>query len=796
MYLVLIDRFRNGDPSNDDFGKGEHDPNDDDCFQGGDLKGVAEKLPYLKRLGIDAIWITPPVHNQWINPYIRVRGYHGYWAYDFTRVDPHFGTLEDYKALVARAHRLGIKVIQDIVVNHTGNYFTVAPDGYDPRRPERNWRRLEAAYPPEGEPKAPNDPVFRMNDPNVPEHKRAAVYNFTPNITDFTDRRQTLTYAMGDLDDINLRSPLAVERLKEIYRYWIDEVGVDGFRVDTVYYTPEEFYGTFLHDPSPRSPGVKRHAARKGRSDFLVFGEVWSYDYRSIGRYLRDGTRPRLDSAVDLPLNEALGDVFFKKAATSRLKAALEAPRANARLWVNFLDNHDVERIHGRGSAAAARQALVALFTLPGIPCVYYGTEAGLTKARENMFRDERFDETSESYRFLRSLIAFRRRRPVFRRGRLKVVRASQTSGLLAYETAGAGVRCLTVFNTSSDAALYDPGPGRLRVLLSSEGRKEVSGPVPLAPESYLVLERRGAASRRSTKAPSVALKAPGSRVLRGEASIGLRLKDPGAVEELSLLADDNYGRRIPADPRASSLALDTARLGNGPHELRLLARGKDGSLSASKPLRVEVRNPYRLLAARKTPKDCKGGLGARVLLPADPSYGGQLSMEAAEVLSSGRDLRLRLRMKSVTRDWNPPQGFDHVYFSVFFDFPGRPGKRFFPMLGYARPDFEFNLGFLLHGWGARGFRAEDSSPSAYGAPPPGDVSCAADPRAGTVAFTFSERFFEGVEGFRGTKVFVSTWDGYLGELRGFSRKREAWSFHVRGAGPVPKIYDHVLMEI
>ena len=283
IYFVLLDRFQNGDTSNDDFGKGEHDPKDNDCFQGGDLKGLTRKLPYIRRMGFDALWLTPPVHNQWINPANRTRGYHGYWAYDFTRIDPHFGTLEDYQNLVSEAHKLGIRVIQDIVVNHTGNFFTVTEDGFDPARPELNWK-------PSGPvPEAPNDPVFRMNDPRDPEHKRAAVYNFTPNIVDFRERSQTLTRAMGDLDDINLLNPLAAERMKEIYRYWIEVAGVDAFRVDTVFYTPEEFYDGFLYDEDSRSPGIKRFAERRGLKDFLVFGEVWSYDYKAIGRYLRRG---------------------------------------------------------------------------------------------------------------------------------------------------------------------------------------------------------------------------------------------------------------------------------------------------------------------------------------------------------------------------------------------------------------------------------------------------------------------------------------------------------------------------
>ncbi len=510
IYFAMIDRFCNGDKSNDDQGRGEFDPNDDECFQGGDLKGLRLKLPYLKRLGFDALWITPPVSSQWINPYIRTRGYHGYWAYDFTKIDPHFGTLDDYKALVAEAHKLGLKVIQDIVVNHTGNYFTVAPEGFDPARPELNWKAVDGAYPPARAPKAPDDPVFGMNNPNIPEHKQAAVYNFTPNISDFNDREQTLTYAMGDLDDVNLKSPLAIERMKEIYRYWIEEAGVDGFRMDTVYYTPEDFYEKFLYDEDPKSPGIKRFAERRGLKDFFVFGEVWSYDYKEIGRYLKSGRAERLDSAIDLPLNEALTQVFYRKAPTERMRAALTARRRHADLWVNFLDNHDVERMHARADWPAVRQSLVALFTLPGIPCVYYGTEAGFTKARQNMFAAKSFDEGSRAAKLIKKLIAFRKKHPGLASGKTVVEAASHSAGVLSYAVTHHDESYRMVFNTSPDRMAHDLGDGTLELRLSSSKPDRRGSVLILPPDSYFVF--RAPAPARSAPAPETALRpfAPG----------------------------------------------------------------------------------------------------------------------------------------------------------------------------------------------------------------------------------------------------------------------------------------------
>ncbi|MCX5797912.1 MAG: alpha-amylase family glycosyl hydrolase [Elusimicrobia bacterium] len=800
IYFILIDRFCNGDATIDDFGKGEFDPDNDDCFQGGDLKGVISRLPHIKALGFDAVWLTPPVHNQWINPYIKTRGFHGYWAYDFTKIDPHFGTLEDYQQLVSEAHKLGLKVIQDIVVNHTGNYFTVDAKDYDPAHPEKNWRSLDGSYPPDLPPKAPNDPVFRLNNPNIPGQKAAAVYNFTPNITDFNSREQTLTYAMGDLDDINLNNPEVVRRFKEIYRYWIEAVGVDGFRVDTVYYTPESFYERFLHDEAPGELGVKRFAEQQGKDDFLVFGEVWSYDYKAINRYVKEGRTCRLDSAIDLPLNEALTQVFFRKLPTERLGKALRAKRHNRHLWVNFLDNHDVERICSRGSAAAVQQSLLALFTLPGIPCLTYGTEAGFTLSRQKMFDDKFYDRASPQAAFLGKLIELRKANPVFSRGDLVVERTSPGCGLFAYSMSLREETCVAVFNTAADSMFYElPGGFEAHeVLLSSEGRTAATGSLALAPESFLLIKGARKAEPDRT-APEMELKGCPTGAVKGTLDLGLCLKKPQEISEIFLLADDNYGRRIPLPAGSGTVSLDTAALDNGPHTVALLAATKAGGHILSPAVPLKVRNPYEILAKAKVPRDQKGGLHRKVHAPADPSYDGQLSLESVGAYTSGRDLQLRLRMERVTNAWNPPHGYDHVYFNVFFDFPGQPGRKFLPKLGHARDDFEFNQGFLLYGWGIRSFGAEDSTPDSFGAPLLGDVTDKVELKKRLVTFTFSNRFFDSIETFSGMKVFISTWDGYLGEPRLVADAKEDWNFFAldgQAAAGVPKIFDHVLFEL
>ena len=125
IYFVLTDRFDDGDPSNNDQGAGEFNPASNAHYSGGDFKGLQRRLGYIQGLGATALWITPPVANQWWDG--QYSGYHGYWAEHFTEVDKHLGTLADYQALAGALHGRGMRLVQDIVVNHMGNYFEYGP---------------------------------------------------------------------------------------------------------------------------------------------------------------------------------------------------------------------------------------------------------------------------------------------------------------------------------------------------------------------------------------------------------------------------------------------------------------------------------------------------------------------------------------------------------------------------------------------------------------------------------------------------------------------------------------------
>ena len=170
LYFALTDRFDDGDPRNNDQGAGEYDPARRSHYSGGDLAGLTRRLDYMRGLGATGLWLTPPVANQWLDAAGGYTGYHGYWAEHFMRVDPHLGTLADYQRLSRALHRRGMVLVQDIVVNHTGNFFQHGP-GWDPAdRRRASWQLNTGSKPVT----APTQPPFHLNDPRRAEDRAAA----------------------------------------------------------------------------------------------------------------------------------------------------------------------------------------------------------------------------------------------------------------------------------------------------------------------------------------------------------------------------------------------------------------------------------------------------------------------------------------------------------------------------------------------------------------------------------------------------------------------------------------------
>lgn len=517
IYFVLPDRFANGDVSNDRGGlKGDRlktgfDPAHKGFFHGGDLKGLTDKLDYIQRLGVTAIWFAPIFQNKPVQgePGQESAGYHGYWVTDFTKVDSHFGTNDEFRAFVDAAHARGIKVYMDIITNHTADviYFKECVGqpvcAYRSKADYPYWTRgglkgarINGGF--EGDQVRTAENFARLTDP---------AYAYTPQLPKgeeqikvpawlndpihYHNRGNTSFYGedsrYGDfvgLDDLMTESPRVVDGFIDIYGSWIDRFGVDGFRIDTARHVNPEFWASF-------APAMLERAKAKGIEHFHIFGEV-ANDAMDPGFLAQHTRRDKLPAVLDFAFQAAVRDMLTGKAGTDLFASLIagdvlyEGGEATALTLPTFLGNHDMGRLghmldkaHPGASEAERldrmKLAHVLLMTARGVPTIYYGDEQGFTgdgndqDAREDMFASrvasyndnrlvgssattasENFDPAHPLYALIAELSAIRKAHPRLRDGRTVLRHYGPKPGLLAF-TRGEddGEEILVAVNTS-----------------------------------------------------------------------------------------------------------------------------------------------------------------------------------------------------------------------------------------------------------------------------------------------------------------------------------------------------------
>ena len=435
IYFVLPDRFENGDTKNDTGGlKGGRlttgfDPTAKGFYHGGDLKGLLKRLDYIQALGATALWVGPIFKNKSVQgaPGDESAGYHGYWITDFTQVDPHFGTNADFKALVDAAHARGMKVYMDIIANHTADvikYRECVPDkpcayrnradypytrkggvtgpAINPGFTGENYDKLidptwaYTPYLPKGEGKA-KVPAW-LNDP--------AYYHNRGDSTFSTEDSQ-----LGDfsgLDDLMTENPRVIAGMIDIYGKWIDDFGVDGFRIDTAQHVDAAFWRAFV-------PAMRARAKAKGIPNFHIFGEVFTTD-KDIARLAAHTRVGGLPAVLDFAFATTVIETIGESAATSGLfrlffgDAVYENGEAGARTLPTFLGNHDAGRFAmfvKAGSPKASDDELLKrvmlghamLLTLRGVPTIYYGDEQGfVSKGGDQLAREDMFGSKVAAY--------------------------------------------------------------------------------------------------------------------------------------------------------------------------------------------------------------------------------------------------------------------------------------------------------------------------------------------------------------------------------------------------------------
>ncbi len=428
FYFVLPDRFANGDTANDRGGldgdrlRTGYDPADKGFYQGGDLKGLTRKLDYIKGLGTTAIWLAPIFKNRPVQGTGNggtsqadgsggaSAGYHGYWITDFTQVDPHFGTNQDLETLIDKAHGKGMKVFFDVITNHTADTVDYAEKkyGYRPKGAHPYLDRSGRPFDDRAGIPAVDEDAF----PYTPKNTGTKVPSWLNDPTMYHNRGDS-TFAgesseYGDfsgLDDLWTERPEVVTGMERIYQKWVRDFDIDGFRIDTVKHVDMDFWTQW-------ATALDAYAAKQGRDDFFMFGEVFAADPAITAPYV---TRGRLDATLDFPFQDAARAYASQGASADRLANTFAADyrytsdKANAYEQVTFLGNHDMGRIgtfleqdNPKADDAEllkrARLANELMFLNRGNPVVYYGDEQGFTgaggdkDARQTLFASKTTD--------------------------------------------------------------------------------------------------------------------------------------------------------------------------------------------------------------------------------------------------------------------------------------------------------------------------------------------------------------------------------------------------------------------
>lgn len=451
MYLLMPDRFANGDASNDDppESKGLLDRTKARYYHGGDLAGIVAKLPYLKDLGVTALWMNPVYDNvDHLNQKEKYDGaaitdYHGYGTVDFYAVEERLGTLADFRALVDAAHAHGIKVIQDQVANHTGPYHPWVQDsptptwfnGTEARHLDNTWQ------------------IWTLADPHAtPEAQQATLQGWFINL----------------LPDLNQDDEETRRYLIQNTLWWIGMTGLDGIRQDTLPYAHRRFWRDWM-------AAIKREYPR-----FRVVGEMWDGDPALLsffqgGQARFDGVDSGIDALFDFPLYYPLRRAFAEGGPLRDVAKLL----AHDKLYVDpsqlvtFLGLHDVDRFmnHKGADLTGLRLAFTLLFTTRGLPLIYYGDEIALPggtdpdnrrdfpggfpgDARDAFTAQGRTPDEQAVFAHVRALARLRAESAALRRGTLTQLATTEQTYCFARRHAAETV--LVAFNNGKVAATVE----------------------------------------------------------------------------------------------------------------------------------------------------------------------------------------------------------------------------------------------------------------------------------------------------------------------------------------------------
>ena len=360
IYLITPDRFANANSKNDEeqgLLQQGIDRTDGYARHGGDLQGITENLDYVENLGFTAIWPCPVLIND-----MPTGSYHGYAMTDFYKVDPRFGTLEEYKKLADELNARNMKLIMDQVANHCGLQHWWMKD-----LPFKDWVNYQKLY-------EDNKENWDWKTTKTSNHRRTT--NQDPYASNNDNQEMTNGWFVSDMPDLNQRNPFMANYITQNSIWWIETLGLGGIRQDTYPYPDKEFMSNWAGAIMTEYP------------NFSIVGEEWSYNplliaYWQEGHENYDKYDSNLKSTMDFAMQKNIVDALNEEESWDKGLVKMYEGLANDFAYTSpkdimvFPDNHDMSRIFTqlKGNVINTKMALSYLLMMPRIPQIYYGTE-------------------------------------------------------------------------------------------------------------------------------------------------------------------------------------------------------------------------------------------------------------------------------------------------------------------------------------------------------------------------------------------------------------------------------------
>ena len=375
LYMLMPDRFASGSADNDQI-KGmnayKNDRTQPSLRHGGDLEGIRQHLDYFNQLGVTALWFTPVLENNSPDSENGFSTYHGYATTDYYRVDPRFGTNEEYKRLTDEAHAKGLKIVMDMIFNHCGLEHPWVED-----MPSKDWLNT-----PEWLEKAKAEGAKATNDLYL-----QTSYKLTPVLDPYAskvDMKETVDgWFVPSMPDLNQRNPHVITYLIQNSIWWIETVGIDGIRMDTYPYADAAAMAEWMRQLNEEYP------------NFNVVGETWVTEPAYTAAWQGGSKVAKIDSH----LKSVMDFSFFDKLNMAKNEETDDWWKGYNRIYnsfvydylypnpssvMAFIENHDTDRFLGNGrDTLALKQALALLLTVNRIPQLYYGTEVLMNGTKE-----------------------------------------------------------------------------------------------------------------------------------------------------------------------------------------------------------------------------------------------------------------------------------------------------------------------------------------------------------------------------------------------------------------------------